>query len=554
MASQREGAIWKDPASLGDSNRIASLDLDTIANEEDKQHDQLNIEEKDHQKPGWRNFLSYIGPGFLVSMAYIDPGNLETDLQAGSNHQYELLWVVLVALIMAQIMQSLAANLGVTTGKHLAEHCKEEYPKYIKYFLWVLAEVAVIFADIPEVVGSAFALNILFHIPVWAGVLLTGLSTMLFLGLQRFGVRKLEVFIAAMIFLLGGCFFGEMGFVKPRAADVLKGLFIPKLVGNSATSDAIAILGTTIMPHNLFLHSALVLSRKVPQSVQGIHNARKYFFMESSFAIFIAFLINMAMLSVTAAVCYGENLSTEDANNCANVTLDSASFLLRNVLGKSSSIVYGIALLTSGQTSAITGTYAGQFIMQGFLNMKMRPWLRNLMTRCVAIVPSLIVVIIAGPSGGGQLIIISGIVLGFELPFALIPLLKFSSGGTKMGRHKNSIYIIVIAWILGACFIGINVYFLSTSFVGWLIGNSLHKVANIFIGIIVFPLMAIYILAILYLTFRKEKVVAFVETTPHLESSAQTKMEKGAFDGATDDHGMDEVPYREDLADIPLPE
>ncbi|XP_077231879.1 metal transporter Nramp6.2-like [Tasmannia lanceolata] len=306
--------------------------------------------------------------------------------------------------------------------------------------------------------------------------------------------------------------------------------------------------------HNLFLHSALVLSRKVPQSAKGINNACKYFFWESGFAVVVALLINVAMLSVTAAICYAKDITPEDAISCQNLTLDSAAFLLKNVLGKLSSIVYGIALLASGQSSAVAGTYAGQFIMHGFLNIKMRPWLRNLMTRSMAIVPSLIVSIISGPSGGGQLIIISSMVLAFELPFALIPLLKLSSGRTKMGPHKNSIYLIVTAWMIGISFVGINVYYLSTAFVGWLIHSSLPKAANVIIIIIVFPVMAIYIVFILYLTFRKDKVVTFVDKPPHLESSAQTQMEKDDFNGAIEDHGMDEVPYREDLADIPLHE
>ncbi|KAF5467934.1 hypothetical protein F2P56_012138 [Juglans regia] len=197
--------------------------------------------------------------------------NVETDLQAGASHAYELLWVVLIGLVFALIIQSLAANLGVSTGKHLSELCKAEYPKYVKYCLWLLAEAAVIAADIPEVIGTAFGLNILFHIPVWAGVLLTGLSTLLLLGLQRYGVRKLELLIAVLVFVMAACFFGEMAYVKPPAADVLKGMFIPKLKGQGATGDAIALLGALVMPHNLFLHSALVLSRKIPTSVRGIN-------------------------------------------------------------------------------------------------------------------------------------------------------------------------------------------------------------------------------------------------------------------------------------------
>ncbi|XP_073126075.1 metal transporter Nramp7.2-like [Henckelia pumila] len=505
-----------------------------------------------HPKPGWRNFLSYVGPGFLVSLAYLDPGNLETDLQAGANHRYELLWVVLVGLIFALIIQSLAANLGVSTGQHLSELCKSEYPPLVKYCLWLLAEVAVIAADIPEVIGTAFALNILFHIPVWAGVLCTGCSTLLLIGLQRFGVRKLELLIAILVFVMAACFFGELSYVKPPAADVMKGMFVPKLKGQGATADAIALLGALVMPHNLFLHSALVLSRKIPNSVRGINDACRYFLIESGFALFVAFLINVAVISVSGAVCSADNLSDDNTDICQDLTLNSASFLLKNVLGKSSSTVYAIALLASGQSSTITGTYAGQFIMQGFLDMKMKTWLRNLVTRCIAITPSLVVSIVGGSHASGRLIVIASMILSFELPFALIPLLKFSSTSTKMGPHKNSIYIIVISWILGLGIIGINIYYLITAFVGWITHNSLPRVGNVFVGILVFPLMAIYIISVIYLMFRKDKVVTFIEPTK-FDPVTQTQMEGGHL-SASGRVEMQQVPFREDLADIPLPQ
>ncbi|KAB1221005.1 Metal transporter Nramp5 [Morella rubra] len=358
-----------------------------------------------------------------------------------------LLWVVLIGMIFALIIQSLAANLGVST-----------------------------------MIGTAFALNILFHIPIWAGVLLTGLSTLLFLGLQRYGVRKLEMLIAVLVFVMAACFFGEMSYVKPPADEVLKGMFIPKLKGQGATGDAIALLGALIMPHNLFLHSALVLSRKIPTSVRGINDACRYFLIESGFALLIVFLINVAVVSVSGTVCTANNLSTENADRCNNINLNSASFLLKNVLGRSSSTVYAIALLASGQSSIITGTYAEQFIMQ--------------------------------------------MILSFELPFALIPLLKFSSSTTKMGPHKNSIYIIVVSWILGLGIIGINIYYLSTGFVGWMINNNLPKVANVFVGILVFPLMVVYILAVIYLTFRKDRVVTFIQPIKN-HPVTQNNMENG---------------------------
>ncbi|WOL16068.1 metal transporter Nramp5-like [Canna indica] len=548
---RREGAYGRG------SNRVAATDEEEIAavptrkvislDDNDVNKDKpCDQDEPPNQKAGWKKFLAHVGPGFLVSLAYLDPGNLETDLQAGANHRYELLWVVLIGLIFALLIQSLAANLGVATGRHLAELCKAEYPRFIKYCLWVLAEVAVIAADIPEVIGTAFALNILFHIPLWAGVLITGMSTLLLLGLQRYGVRKLELLISILVFVMAACYFGELSYVKPPASEVMKGLFVPRLSGNGATSDAIALLGALVMPHNLFLHSALVLSRKTPPSVKGINDACRYFLLESGFALFVALLINIAVISVSGTVCATEKLSPEDADRCSDLTLNSASFLLKNVLGKSSSIVYGIALLASGQSSTITGTYAGQYIMQGFLDIKMRMWLQNLMTRCVAIGPSLIVSIIGGSAGAGRLIIIASMILSFELPFALIPLLKFSSSSTKMGPHKNSIYIIVISWILGFGVIGINIYFLSTSFVDWLIHSNLPKAVTVLVGIVVFPLMAVYILAVVYLTFRKDTVVTFVDKS----DASQIQMETG-----THSNRMTEVvPYREDLADIPLPD
>ncbi|KAF4367021.1 hypothetical protein G4B88_016733 [Cannabis sativa] len=462
----------------GGSSRISAVNIDGTPPSNHIHHDYID---DDNKKPGWKKFLAHVGPGFLVSLAYLDPGNLETDLQAGANHGYELLWIILIGLIFALIIQSLAANLGVTTGKHLSELCKAEYPLFVKYCLWLLAELAVIAADIPEVIGTAFALNILFNIPVWGGVLLTGSSTLLLLGLQRYGVRKLELLISILVFVMAACFFGEMSYVKPPASGVLKGMFIPKLSGQGATGDAIALLGALIMPHNLFLHSALVLSRKVPNTVRGVNDACRYFLIESGFALFVAFLINVAVISVSGTVCSASNLSNDNSDRCSDLTLNSASFLL-----------------------------------QGFLDLKMKKWLRNLLTRCIAITPSLIVSIIGGSSGAGRLIIIAS--------------------------------IIVVSWILGFGIIGINIYYLTTAFVGWLIHSTLPKVANVFIGILVFPLMAIYIIAVIYLTLRKDVVETYIQPVKN-DPIAQTQMENGqSFDPNTMIH------YREDLADIPLPQ
>ncbi|CAK9169237.1 unnamed protein product [Ilex paraguariensis] len=469
--------------------------------------------------------------------------------------------------------------------------------------------------------------------------------------------------ISVLVFVMAACFFGEMAYVKPPAQDVLKGMFIPKLTGPGATADAIALLGALVMPHNLFLHSALVLSRKIPNSVRGINDACRFFLIESGFALFVAFLINVSVVSVSGTVCSAKNLSNDNTNRCNHLTLNSASFLLKNVLGKSSSTVYAIALLASEQSSTITGTYTEQYIMQGFLELKMRKWIRNLVTRCIAITPSLLVSIIGGSAGAGRLIIIALMILSFELPFALIPLLKFSSsatkmgphknsiynvlgkssstvyaiallaseqsstitgtyteqyimqgflelkmrkwirnlvtrciaitpsllvsiiGGsagagrliiialmilsfelpfalipllkfsssaTKMGPHKNSIYIIVFSWTLGLGLIGINIYYLSTGFVDRLIHYSLPKVGNVFIGILVFPWMTIYILTVFYLVFRKDSVVTFIKPSKN-DLNAQTRMENRPGDSGGG-FNLEPLPDREDPADIPLPQ
>uniref|UniRef100_A0A7C9APS0 Uncharacterized protein n=1 Tax=Opuntia streptacantha TaxID=393608 RepID=A0A7C9APS0_OPUST len=452
-------------------------------------------------RKSWKNLFSYMGPGFLVSIAYIDPGNFETDLQAGAQYKYGLLWIILVASCAALIIQSMAANLGVVTGKHLAEHCRFEYSKVPNFILWILAEIAIVACDIPE----AFALNMLFKIPIWAGVLLTGLSTLVLLALQQYGVRKLEFLIAFLVLTIAACFFVELGYAKPRASEVMYGLFVPQLKGNGATGLAISLLGAMVMPHNLFLHSALVLSRKIPRSVSGIKEACRYYMVESGIALMVAFLINVSVIAVTGAVCNSSNLSLEDQNSCKDLDLNKASFLLRNVLGNWSSKIFAIALLASGQSSTITGTYAGQYVMQGFLDLRMEPWIRNLLTRCLAIIPSLIVALIGGSSGAGQLIIIASMILSFELPFALIPLLKFTSSKTKMGVHANSFTISAITWVIGSLIMVINIYFIASSFIKLLLHSKLRLVAVIFSGIFGFSGLLLYLAAIAYLILRKNR-------------------------------------------------
>ncbi|KAH0877614.1 hypothetical protein HID58_065008, partial [Brassica napus] len=420
------------------------------------------------EKKSWKNFFSYLGPGFLVSIAYIDPGNFETDLQSGAQYKYELLWIILVASCAALVIQSLAANLGVVTGKHLAEHCRAEYSKVPNFMLWVVAEIAVV-----ALIGTAFALNMLFNIPVWIGVLLTGFSTLILLALQKYGIRKLEFLIAFLVLTIALCFLIELHYSKPDPKEVLYGLFVPQLKGNGATGLAISLLGAMVMPHNLFLHSALVLSRKIPRSVTGIKEACRYYLIESGLALTVAFLINVSVISVSGAVCNASDLSPEDQASCEDLDLNKASFLLRNVVGKWSSKLFAIALLASGQSSTITGTYAGQYVMQGFLDLTIRPWLRNFLTRCLAIIPSLIVALIGGSAGAGKLIIIASI----------------SS----------------VTWVIGGLIMGINIYYLVSSFIKLILHGHMKLVAVVFLGILGFSGIAIYLAAIGYLVLRKNR-------------------------------------------------
>ncbi|KAG6491512.1 hypothetical protein ZIOFF_046444 [Zingiber officinale] len=431
------------------------------------------------ERKSWKSLFAYMGPGFLVSIAYIDPGNFETDLQSGAQFKYELLWIILLASCSALVIQSLAAKLGVVTGKHLAEHCRAEYTRVPNFILWILAELAVVACDIPEVIGTAFALNMLFKIPVWCGVLITGLSTLLLLYLQQYGVRKLELLIAFLVFTMAGCFFAELTYAKPKSSEILKGLFVPQLKGNGATGLAISLLGAMVMP--------------------------------------------------------SKDLNPEDQQNCNDLDLNKASFLLKNVLGNWSSKLFAVALLASGQSSTITGTYAGQYVMQGFLDLRIPPWIRNLLTRSLAIVPSLIVALIGGSAAAGKLIIISSMILSFELPFALIPLLKFTNSKTKMGSYSNSIGVALLAWLISSLIVIINTYYLVTGFVNLLLDSGLQTVCIVFAGVFGFSAMLIYIAAILYLVFRRNRN----STQPLLQDDANNSVYN--------------LP-REDIANMQLPQ
>eukprot|EP00249_Psilotum_nudum_P009074 c21691_g2_i1 orf=165-1331(-) len=360
------------------------------------------------------------------------------------------------------------------------------------------------------VIGTAYALNLLFQLQLWVGVILTGFSTLFFLAVQQFGVRKLEFLIFLLVFTIASCFFVELHYVKPSSKEIFHGLLVPRLRGQGAFGIAISLMGAMVMPHNLYLHSALVLTRRTPRTFQDVKDGCRYNFIETSFALLVSFVINLSVVCVSGAACHSEALSPEDQNNCKELDLNHASFLLRNVLGKWNSTLYGIALLASGQSSTITGTYAGQYVMQGFLDLRFAPWIRNMITRCVAIIPSLVVSLIGGSRGAGKLIIGSSMILSFELPFALLPLLKFTSNRFKMGAHANSAKIRGLAWLTGLFILLVNIFYLCNWCVHWIRTTTLPRPVVVILGILGSIVILAYLGFTCYLAVRTERTQTYI--------------------------------------------
>jgi manganese transport protein len=408
----------------------------------------------------WRKLLAFSGPGYLVAVGYMDPGNWATDLAGGSAFGYTLLSVILLSNLMAILLQSLCARLGIATGRDLAQACRDHYPKPIAITLWILCEIAICACDLAEVVGSAIALNLLFHIPLVIGVCLTALDVLAILYLQNKGFRYIEALVISLIALIGGCFFLEIIFSRPDFREVLGG-FAPKLeiVQNpQMLLIAIGILGATVMPHNLYLHSSIVQTRKYEQTPEGKREAIKYATIDSSVALMFALFINAAILIVSAATFH-----TRGQNDIAEI--QDAYKLLSPTLGVTiASAVFAIALLASGQNSTLTGTLAGQIVMEGFLNIRLRPWLRRLITRIIAIVPAVIVTVIYGESGTTNLLVWSQVILSLQLSFAVIPLVIFTSDRRKMGEFVNPPWVKILAWLVAGVIVILNVKFLMDFF------------------------------------------------------------------------------------------
>ena len=409
----------------------------------------------------WRKILAFAGPGYLVAVGYMDPGNWATDLAGGSQFGYRLLTVILISNLMAILLQGLSAKLGIVTGRDLAQACRDNYSKPVVWFLWVICELAIAACDLAEVIGSAIALNLLFGIPLPVGIGITALDVLIVLYLQNKGFRLLEALVIALVGTIGVCFLFEIIISSPPIAEVMKG-FIPtsQVVTNPAMLYvAIGILGATVMPHNLYLHSSIVQTRQYEQTSEGKKTAVKFAFIDSTIALSFALFINAAILIVAAATFH-------TSGNTEVAEIQDAYKLLTPLLGAGASTVFALALLASGQASTITGTLAGQIVMEGFLNIRLRPWLRRLITRSIAIVPAAIVAILYGESGTAQLLVFSQVILSMQLSFAVFPLVRFTSDKTKMAEFANPVWLKFLAYLVATVIASLNIWLLVQFFTG----------------------------------------------------------------------------------------
>jgi manganese transport protein len=414
--------------------------------------------------PFWRKALAFAGPGYMVAVGYMDPGNWATDLAGGARFGYLLLSVILLSNLMAILLQALSLKLGIATGRDLAQACRDHYSRPVSFVLWVLCEIAIAACDLAEVIGSAIALNLLFGIPMVWGVCLTALDVLLILLLQHKGFRYLEAFVIALVATIGVCFAVELVMAQPAIGEVVRGL-VPRteIITNPAMLYiAIGILGATVMPHNLYLHSSIVQTRKVLPDAESKREAIRFATFDSTVALLFAFFINAAILILASATFH-----TTGHQGVADI--GDAYRLLTPLLGTTlASTLFAIALLASGQNSTITGTLAGQIVMEGFLNIRLPAWLRRLITRLIAIIPAVIVTAMYGERGAGSLLILSQVILSLQLSFAVVPLVYFTGQRKKMGEFVNGKLMAATAWLVATVIIGLNAWLLFGTFREWL--------------------------------------------------------------------------------------
>ncbi len=394
----------------------------------------------------WRRVFAFAGPAYLVSVGYMDPGNWVTDLSGGASFGYRLLWVLVLSNAIAILLQTLSARLGIVAGRDLAQACRESYPRAVNVSLWLFCEIAIVACDLAEVLGAAVALNLLFHLPMVIGVLITALDTLLLLAMQRLGIRAMEAMVLSLIGVIALCFAIEIFWAQPEIGTLAAGL-IPHL-NSKMLYITIGMVGATVMPHNFYLHSALVQTRRIEKSEKGRRQACRYNLIDSTVALCFAMLVNCAILILAAATFFRHHQDVID--------LRQAYLLLTPMLGPAAAAVFAIALLSAGQSSTLTGTMAGQIVMEGFLNIRVRAWLRRLVTRSLAILPAVGVIYMAGEEGVARLLILSQVVISMQLPFAIIPLINLTSNPARMGVFVNGIWIKLGAWLCAIAVLGAN--------------------------------------------------------------------------------------------------
>jgi manganese transport protein len=426
-----------------------------------------SVEVPHHQAGFWEQWRAFVGPAILVSVGYMDPGNWGTDLQGGARFKYGLLWVVGLASLMAVFMQVISARLGVVTGKDLAQCCRDWYPRWTRWPNWLLSEVAIGACDLAEVLGSAVALNLLFHIPLLWAVIITGLDVLLLLALQRFGMRTIEAVVLLLIATIGVCYFIEI-FVLPQTQpsflEMGRALVSPHFRQSGILYIAIGIIGATVMPHNLYLHSALVQSRKLQKDEPSIRSAIRFNTIDSIVALTIAFFVNAAILVLAAMVFFGKESVTASGGQVVKFSAESdwirvAYLTLAPLLGTAAaSTLFAVALLASGQSSTITGTLAGQVVMEGFMHWRIKPWVRRLITRTLAILPAVFIIGLRGEASVTELLTLSQVVLALQLPFAMFPLLHFTSSRKRMGTWKNGRFLLIAGWSSAILITAMDIY------------------------------------------------------------------------------------------------
>ncbi len=482
----------------------------------------------------WRKILAFFGPAYLISVGYMDPGNWATDIAGGSQFGYSLLWVLLMSNIMALLLQSLSARLGIVTRRDLAQASRETYPKFVNYILWVLAEIAIAACDLAEILGMAIGLNLLFGISLMDGVLITVVDTFLLLFLINKGMRKMEAFIIALVAIIGFSFVFEMFFAQPDLAEVATGL-IPSIPNETALYIAIGIIGATVMPHNLYLHSSLVQTRKFDRSPSGIKQALKYNFIDSAIALNLAFLVNAAIL-ILAATAFYKNGMFEVAE------IQDAHRLLEPMLGTDlAPILFAVALIAAGQSSTITGTLAGQIVMEGYLNLRIQPWVRRIITRLIAILPAVIAIYIFGEQVTGKLLIFSQVVLSMQLGFAIIPLIHFVSDKRKMNGFHISKTTRIASWLIAIVIILLNARLVYGEIRDWL--QVIEQPLWIWLGVV--PLCAAFSGLLIYIIFeplfrRKNREVRHLSQLRALQIDSEAKVRSRRIAIAVDFSGADE--------------